>query len=116
MDTTCHRLGPQCPGLSGYCSSSCDETQRVPEKCSTVRLYHVLSKSQKPSFNANCRMRGSPARWIWPNAALFKADTGGAKFAWLRILKASLRSCRVFPSLMLNVRDKARSNWNTPGP
>jgi hypothetical protein len=80
------------------------QTGFLPDSISTPPLVNPgpiarLKKRHHRNFNANCSSLARPAPVICPNVALVMDAVGLLKFAWLKMLKNSVRSCRFVRSV-----------------
>src|SRR5437773_3710545 len=90
-----------------------------PDAHSTVgsnTKWHWASAHQKISFIDACRIRGSFAPVIRPNALDEMLAFGSMKFGWFIRLNDSARACSVSRSYKVNSRVRARSTLKYPGP
>src|SRR5207237_8354155 len=67
-------------------------------------------------LSPNCTILGSPAVVIRPNWLLSMLLSGSFRFVWFRTLLDSIRNSMVWPSRIVNVRDRPNSTVQAPGP
>jgi hypothetical protein len=78
------------------------QTLQLPQE-DTMNSASPLGRfySQKFSFNANCRMRGSRTAVTWPKVEVVVSVVPTVwKLVWLKRLKPSARNCRFMDSLI----------------